>query len=337
MEFLKNLYQKVTGKNRDTVAQNPDQAQQTADDLTDEVLDDTQSHEVVSLATKIKVVAALAVVGFAAYVAYWIQEPVEVRTDLLGNTPMMQSGTQSQTQATQAVAESMTQQVSIANLAYDPATLSVTQGTTVVWTNNDTVPHNVVGDTFASYTLNPGDTFSYTFNDVGNFSFKCTIHPQLNGVVMVTAATGQTQAPVPMLYGTQGSTQALEQILSETLGGTQVTVPSEKLYVTSAQAPGVNGATLHGAAVQPISTSLGNLGNIAVGSVQGSAQESITGSTPDVNAGSLENMPTAAQVTTLESKKKSKLTGSGPEDFVYAGIFGLVLVLNRRKLFRKKA
>lgn len=320
MEFLKKLFQKGA-------EQNPEQ--------------NTEDQEVVAVGTKIKVVAALAVVGFAGYIAYWIQEPVEVRTDVLGPNSSMQSDTQaaaqsqsetqSQTQATmQAMAESTTQQVSVANFAFDPATLNVSQGTTVVWTNNDTVPHNVVGDNFASPTLNPGDQFSYTFNDGGSFAYKCTFHPQMNGVVMV-AAVAATQSQEQALGQTQSSSRTLENLLSEMGAQTQAVASSqEQLYLSSAEAPGGTENLLHGAAPQSISASLGNLGNIGV--------ESGYGSTPGSNQQqSLGSAQTAGQETTVESQKKSKLAGSGPEDFVYAGIFGFVLFLNRKKLFRQRS
>src|SRR4029450_4383667 len=55
----------------------------------------------------------------------------------------------------------------IAGHKYDPATLSITAGTTVVWSNGDNDTHNVVIDQgpelFASPVLNPGDQVRFTF------------------------------------------------------------------------------------------------------------------------------------------------------------------------------
>ncbi len=83
-----------------------------------------------------------------------------------------------------------TANVSIANLTYTPKTLTVSSGTTVVWTNNDTVPHNVVSavsisvtsattSLFASSTLSQGQTFSFTFAKKGVYFYECTIHKAL--------------------------------------------------------------------------------------------------------------------------------------------------------------
>ncbi len=80
--------------------------------------------------------------------------------------------------------------VSIVNLAFTPKTLTVSPGTTVTWTNNDSTPHNVISSvsislnsattsTFASSTLSQGQTFSFTFTKKGVYFYECTIHKTL--------------------------------------------------------------------------------------------------------------------------------------------------------------
>ena len=70
-------------------------------------------------------------------------------------------------------------------------------GTTVRWTNNDAIAHTVtsgisdgsVGTAdgiFDSSFLNDGDTFVYTFEEVGEFPYFCTPHPWMIGTVTVT-------------------------------------------------------------------------------------------------------------------------------------------------------
>ncbi|HLG25401.1 MAG TPA: hypothetical protein VI588_01225, partial [Candidatus Gracilibacteria bacterium] len=60
---------------------------QAAEDLQDgiatEAVEDT---EVVDTGTKIKVVAALLVVAFATYIAYWVQEPSDIKVDVLADS-----------------------------------------------------------------------------------------------------------------------------------------------------------------------------------------------------------------------------------------------------------
>jgi len=77
--------------------------------------------------------------------------------------------------------------VSIANYAFDPATLEVAAGTTVTWTNNDTVPHTVTATdkSFDSGNLAPGATFSHTFATAGSFEYICQYHAAMKATVTV--------------------------------------------------------------------------------------------------------------------------------------------------------
>jgi plastocyanin len=57
----------------------------------------------------------------------------------------------------------------------------------VLWTNDDTTEHTVTADdgTFDSGPLSPGDNFDSTFDTPGDFSYHCSIHPFMTGVVIV--------------------------------------------------------------------------------------------------------------------------------------------------------
>ena len=81
--------------------------------------------------------------------------------------------------------------------AFAPLDLTVSVGTTVRWTNQDTQAHTVTSGTsdglvgtadglFGSPFLNPGDTFTYTFATAGTYSYFCTPHPWMIGSVTVT-------------------------------------------------------------------------------------------------------------------------------------------------------
>jgi plastocyanin len=77
--------------------------------------------------------------------------------------------------------------VSLVNLAFSPATLTVKVGTTITWTNNDSMTHTVTSDNgvFDSGNLTPGQTFSYTFNNAGTFTYHCVIHSYMKGTIIV--------------------------------------------------------------------------------------------------------------------------------------------------------
>ncbi|WP_414168985.1 cupredoxin family copper-binding protein [Streptoverticillium reticulum] len=82
-----------------------------------------------------------------------------------------------------------TGQVAVVNFAYSPATLNISRGTTVTWTNGDTDPHTVTSSgsgPLDSPMLNKGDTFSFTFSSAGTFSYYCTVHPTMKGTVVVS-------------------------------------------------------------------------------------------------------------------------------------------------------
>lgn len=81
--------------------------------------------------------------------------------------------------------------VEIKEHAYTPETITVKVGTTVTWTNQDGVRHDVVAtnsnsDGPNSELLAKGDSYSFTFNKVGTYDYYCTPHPYMKGKVVVT-------------------------------------------------------------------------------------------------------------------------------------------------------
>ena len=76
--------------------------------------------------------------------------------------------------------------VSIAGFAFSPGALTVPAGTTVLWANNDTVPHTVTGSGFGSGDLANGATFRHTFATPGTYAYRCSIHPSMTATVTVT-------------------------------------------------------------------------------------------------------------------------------------------------------
>jgi plastocyanin len=77
--------------------------------------------------------------------------------------------------------------VSIVNMSFSPATLTVTAGTNVTWTNNDGMTHTVTADddSFDSGNITMGSKFSKVFPTAGTFSYHCTIHPTMKGTIVV--------------------------------------------------------------------------------------------------------------------------------------------------------
>jgi plastocyanin len=88
--------------------------------------------------------------------------------------------------------------------AYDPNPVEVKVGDTVTWTNNDSTLHTVTSGTASDgptgkfggtaespVYLAPKQTQKYTFTEAGEFPYYCSLHPQMVGTVMVTAAGGE--------------------------------------------------------------------------------------------------------------------------------------------------
>lgn len=78
--------------------------------------------------------------------------------------------------------------VTIQNFQFSPQSITVAAGTTVTWTNRDSVSHTVTGDNGgpASSQIATGQSYSYTFATPGTYTYHCTIHPMMKGTVIVT-------------------------------------------------------------------------------------------------------------------------------------------------------
>ena len=68
--------------------------------------------------------------------------------------------------------------------------LVVKAGTTVTWENRDNTQHTTTSTAsppvWDSGILNPGQSFSFTFNTPGTFSYICNVHPMAGTVVVVS-------------------------------------------------------------------------------------------------------------------------------------------------------
>ena len=91
-----------------------------------------------------------------------------------------------------------------AEVWYDPPQMSVIVGDTITWYNDDREAHTVTsGDSpgrfgwmdnkdfgkpdgiFDSGRFMPGESWSYKFEESGTFSYFCTIHPWMEGIVII--------------------------------------------------------------------------------------------------------------------------------------------------------
>jgi YVTN family beta-propeller protein len=77
--------------------------------------------------------------------------------------------------------------VSIAKFAFMPATITISSGQSITWTNADPVAHTATSDdkVWDSGSLSPNATYTATFSQPGTYAYHCTIHPFIRGTVVV--------------------------------------------------------------------------------------------------------------------------------------------------------
>ena len=75
---------------------------------------------------------------------------------------------------------------------YTPSKIMIKQGSLVTWMNEDSAFHSVTSgfyddpnELFDSGYLDPQESFTFSFEDVGTYNYFCTLHPWMKGQVIV--------------------------------------------------------------------------------------------------------------------------------------------------------
>ena len=79
------------------------------------------------------------------------------------------------------------------NECYIPYEVTVAQGATVTWSNDDSDAHTVTSGTPAgghdglcdSSLFMASTTYEFTYDDTGTFDYFCIVHPWMTGIVVV--------------------------------------------------------------------------------------------------------------------------------------------------------
>lgn len=85
-------------------------------------------------------------------------------------------------------ASAKTWTVEIAGMRFEPDTLTVDRGDTIVWTNDDPVAHtvtSVAAKGFDSRTIDPGGSWTYRAAARGRYPYACAFHPTMRATVVV--------------------------------------------------------------------------------------------------------------------------------------------------------
>lgn len=81
--------------------------------------------------------------------------------------------------------EGKTVDVKIENSAFNPASITISSGDTIKWTNMDSGTHTVVGTDFSSGDLSSGKSYEHKFTKAGTYNYYCSIDPSMKGVITV--------------------------------------------------------------------------------------------------------------------------------------------------------
>jgi plastocyanin len=73
------------------------------------------------------------------------------------------------------------------DIGFQPAELTVSQGDTIVWKNEDFVPHTATArdGSWDSKTINADSSWQYVANKAGRYSYYCVFHPTMKGTIEV--------------------------------------------------------------------------------------------------------------------------------------------------------
>ncbi len=80
----------------------------------------------------------------------------------------------------------------VSDRCYIPSIIAIDSGNQVTWLNEDSAFHSVTSgfyddpsDLFDSGHLDPYESFTFDFNEEGTYDYFCTLHPWMQGQVIV--------------------------------------------------------------------------------------------------------------------------------------------------------
>jgi len=87
--------------------------------------------------------------------------------------------------------------VDIHGFQFGPTRVEAHVGDTSEWTNKDFAPHTAsdAAGEWTTASLNNGATGRTVVKTAGTFTYRCNFHPQMKGVIVVTANGAQSPKP----------------------------------------------------------------------------------------------------------------------------------------------
>jgi plastocyanin len=107
----------------------------------------------------------------------------------LKDSPVKESSQTTQSPPTESA------KVSITKSGFTPQVLRIRANTQVTWTNSDKKPHHIASDPHPTHSnhpdmndqeaLNKGDSYAYTFEKAGTYTYHDHVNPKLTGTIIV--------------------------------------------------------------------------------------------------------------------------------------------------------
>lgn len=87
-----------------------------------------------------------------------------------------------------APAKPVTHTVTIEEMQFKPAELTVKVGDSIVWVNKDMFPHTATSkaEAFDSQQIDPGQSWTYRVVTKGAGPYICSLHPTMEGTLLIT-------------------------------------------------------------------------------------------------------------------------------------------------------
>lgn len=78
--------------------------------------------------------------------------------------------------------------VTIKDMAFTPANLTIKAGDTVTFVNEDSIQHSAwdLNNAFDTGLLSKGQSAALTFNAAGTFTYRCRPHGNMRGTITIT-------------------------------------------------------------------------------------------------------------------------------------------------------
>jgi plastocyanin len=119
-----------------------------------------------------------------------------------------------------------TKDINITGSGFSPSSVTITAGDTIKWVNKDNANHQIYGQggRFISPILGKNQSWTFTFNAAGSYSYKDELHPKLTGSITVKGAPPSLTLESSKVYSTFGDDAAVSGVISSHQAGQQVAI-----------------------------------------------------------------------------------------------------------------